>query len=247
MSASVCLLLVALFAPIAVHSIDRVNLGGDLDLYLGATRRWLGGGAFYEAFQLAGRYPITDGAVLYPPVALLLFVPFVFLPAFLWWAVPAATVAGSLVRLRPHPMAWPLMTGLALFSPAIVTVWAGNPVMWVLAALSLGCVLVGPAALVLIKPSLFPFALVGANRRRWWIALALFALACLPFWALWVDWMSVLLNSDGSLGYSAREALVLAIPLVAWTSRRRGNGEEHLWSRLSGRLGRSPARSHDED
>jgi hypothetical protein len=221
MSAAVCVLIVALFAPITVHSLNGVNLGCDLDLYLAATRRWLGGGTFYEPFQLAGPYSIAHGAILYPPVALFLFAPFTVLPAFLWWTIPAAVVTWSLWRLRPHPMAWPLMTALALFSPAFVTVWAGNPVIWVVAALAVGCVVTGPAVLVLLKPSLFPFALMGANRRRWWVVLGLFVLACLPFGAMWADWAGALLNSDGSLGYSIREGLVLTIPLVAWAGRSR--------------------------
>jgi len=47
------------------------NLGGygavDYDLYMGATRRWLDGGSFYEPYQLSGPYPITAGDILYPP------------------------------------------------------------------------------------------------------------------------------------------------------------------------------------
>ena len=89
------------------------------------------------------------------------------------------------------------------------------------AAPAVGCVTSGPAVLVLLKPSLTPFALMGANRRRWWIALALFAVVSLPFGALWIDWARALLNSNGSLLYSVRDGLVLAIPLVAWATRYR--------------------------
>jgi hypothetical protein len=222
MSAAVCLLLVALFAPITFGLSSGVHLGGDLILYRDATARWLGGGSFYEPWQLAGSYGITSTAppILYPPIALLLFAPFTILPAFLWWAIPAAAFAWAMSQLRPHPMAWPIMVLLALFSPAIVLTWAGNPLIWATAALAVGCVIAGPAVLVLLKPSLFPFALMGANRRGWWIALGIFALACLPFGALWLDWVHVVLNSDGSLLYSVREALVLAIPLAAWVGRR---------------------------
>jgi hypothetical protein len=224
MSVAVCLLLVALFAPITLGLTSGVYLGSDLSLYLGATQRWLGGGSFYQSWQLAGSYGISTTAapILYPPVALLLFAPFTVLPAFLWWAILGTAFAWAMSRLRPHPMAWPVMTLLALFSPAIVLARTGNPLIWATAALAVGCVVTGPAVLVFLKPSLFPFALMGANRRRWWIALGLFGLACLPFGFLWIDWVRAILNSDGSPFYSVREGLVLAIPLVAWMARARG-------------------------
>jgi hypothetical protein len=224
MSAAVCLLLVALFAPIAIRVTEGIRFGVDLDIYLDATRRWLGGGTFYLSWQLAEHYPIwgeTVAPILYPPVALLLFVPFTILPTFLWWAIPAALFGWAMWRLAPHPMSWPVMTVLAIFSPCIRLVWSGNPVMWVTAFLAVGCVRAGPAVLVFLKPSLFPFALMGANRRRWWIALGVLALASLPFGFMWLDWGHALLNSDGSIGYSVLEALVVAIPLVAWVARHR--------------------------
>jgi hypothetical protein len=198
-------------------------LGVDLHLYQGATRSWLAGDGFYHARQLAGPYTITGanvaggGDILYPPVILWLLVPFTILPEVLWYMIPAVAIAWAIVRLRPARWAWPIIAlGFAL--PFNIDVWA--PVIWVTAAFALGCVVAGPAVLVLLKPSLFPFALMGANRRRWWIALALFALASLPFGFLWLDWARAILNSDGSLAYSAREIQMLAIPLVAWFARR---------------------------
>ncbi len=56
-------------------------MGTDYRTYMDATRVWLPGGSFYPAYELAGPYQIELGAVLYPPVALLLFVPFTVLPA----------------------------------------------------------------------------------------------------------------------------------------------------------------------
>ncbi len=57
--------------------------GGDFALYRDAASRWLSGHGFYESWQLTGHYAIWSGAspILYPPVALLLFIPFTFLPA----------------------------------------------------------------------------------------------------------------------------------------------------------------------
>jgi ABC-type transport system involved in cytochrome c biogenesis permease component len=81
--------------------------------------------------------------------------------------------------------------------------------------------LAGP--FVLLKPSLAPFALFGANRRSWWAGLAALVLLCLPFGGLWADWVASVLNSrGGGLLYSALEIPMLLLPLVAWIGRTRG-------------------------
>ena len=69
-------------------------LAVDYQLYMDAARSWLADGTFYLPYQLAGPYLVTAGDVLYPPYSLVLFVPFTFLPAILWWAVPIAITAG---------------------------------------------------------------------------------------------------------------------------------------------------------
>ena len=43
----------------------------------------------------------------------------------------------------------------------LVTILAGNPEMWIVAALALATVWRGFAPLVLLKPALFPLALFG--------------------------------------------------------------------------------------
>jgi ABC-type transport system involved in cytochrome c biogenesis permease component len=79
-----------------------------------------------------------------------------------------------------------------------------------------------PSVFVLLKPSLAPFALFGAWRRSWWIAAAAFVVACLPFGALWADWLASVVNSrGGGLLYSALELPMLLLPLVAWLGRTR--------------------------
>jgi ABC-type transport system involved in cytochrome c biogenesis permease component len=78
------------------------------------------------------------------------------------------------------------------------------------------------APFVLLKPSLAPFALFGLNRRAWWIGLAAFLLLCLPFGALWAEWVGSVLNSrGGGLLYSTLEIPMLLLPLVAWLGRTR--------------------------
>jgi hypothetical protein len=196
--------------------------GGDFVLYRDAAARWLGGHGFYQSWQLNGHYAIWGGAspILYPPLALLLFVPFTFLPLALWWAIPATLIGWSLWRLRPAAWSWPLMALWAAWPPTLVMAMHGNPVMWCLAAAAVGSVIAGPAVLVLIKPTLAPFALIGANRRTWWFAFAGLVALSLPFGFLWVDWIRAVTNSDGSLAYSLEEIPTLALPLIALAGRR---------------------------
>lgn len=196
--------------------------GVDFVLYRDAAARWLAGGSFYEPYQLAGPYPITAGDILYPPVALWLFVPFTVLPAVLWWAIPVVVTAWAVWRLRPEPAWWPLIALCVAWPTTLLKTWTGNPVIWSVTALSFGVIYWWPSVFVLLKPSLFPFALFGANRRSWWIALAVFAAMCVPFGGMWGEWITTLANSTGGgFLYSTLEVPMLLIPLVAWLGRRR--------------------------
>ena len=201
-------------------------LAVDYKLYMGATSRWLAGGGYFEAHQLVGTYAISPGDILYPPVALWLFVPFTMLPALLWWAIPVTATAWAMVRLRPAVIVWPLLALCLVFPPTIIKIAAGNPVIWVEAALAVGVVTVGPAVFVLVKPSLAPFALWGARHRRWWAYLVLVACVSLPFAGQWADsvdsshklsgWWFALLRSVGP---------IVVILLIAWWSTKAFRGD----------------------
>lgn len=200
----------------------REQVGVDYRLYMDVTRRWLAGGAYFEPYQLAGPYEIRAGDVLYPPVALLFFVPFTFLPAILYWAVPIAIIALVIRHWRPRPEVWPLIAFCAAWPTTALKTWTGNPVLWIAAALAVATLWRGAAVLVLLKPSLFPFALFGANRRAWWAVLGVLVLLSLPFGSLWADWVSALTNArGGGVLYSALEIPFLLLPLVAWAGRTR--------------------------
>ena len=190
--------------------------GIDYTLYMDATRRWLGGGPFYQPYQLSAPYPIQMGDVLYPPNGLLLFVPFTLLPALVWWVIPLGITAWAVWRMRPSPIAWPFIA-LCLFWPAFVArMVAGNPVMWVMAAVALGCLYKWPSIFVLLKPTLLPFALIGIRSRSWWIALAGWALVSLPFGLMWLDWIRAVTNSTGGgLLYSMQDIPILLLPVIA--------------------------------
>jgi hypothetical protein len=214
-----------LFVAITPNALEQ-PAGVDYLLYRDAAARWLAGGPFFEPYQLVGPYPISAGDILYPPVGLWLFVPFAVLPAAVaaiaWWAVPIGITAWAVVHLRPGPRAWPLIALCLAWPTTPLKVWTGNPVIWAVAAVALGTLYRWPSVFALLKPSLFPFGLFGANRRSWWIALAGFALLCVPFGSMWVDWVASVVNSrGGGVLYSALEIPMLLLPIVAWLGRTR--------------------------
>lgn len=196
--------------------------GVDFALYRDAAARWLGGGPFYEPYQLAGSYEVRAGDVLYPPVALLLFIPFIVLPAVLWWVIPLALTGWSVWRLRPSPVAWPVIALCLWYPNTGVKLLTGNPVIWSLAALALGTIYAWPAVFVLLKPSLAPLALFGSRTRSWWLALGGFATASILFLPMWPDYIRVVLNAQHPSGalYSLGEVPMMLIPLAAWIARR---------------------------
>src|SRR5437870_7179837 len=185
----------------------------DYQLYMEVTRRWLAAGDFYQTWQLVGPYGVADpyGSVLYPPVAIWLFAAFTALPALLWWILPFGAVGWTIWRHAPDPRVWPVMALCIAWPPTIVKLVTGNPVMWAVAGVALGTLYAWPAVFVMLKPSVFPFALLGVRSRGWWLGLALLVVASVPFGAMWGTWLTTLLNArDGGLLYSIQE-----VPLMA--------------------------------
>jgi hypothetical protein len=227
-------LLLAVQVIVATHPGGMLSgqLGFDYDMYMNATRRFLAGGGFYAPGQLAGPYAVTDGNILYPPSSLALLVPFTLLPAVLWWAVPLGIIGWVIATDRPSP--WALAAILALlvlpvpfdwhFSHALVLVATGNPAMWIAAAVAVGTRWGWPAAFVLLKPSVAPFALIGIRSRGWWVAagvIVAFSLATLP---LWLEYVTAVMNARGpraTLLYSVTDVPLMLIPIIAWLGRRK--------------------------
>jgi hypothetical protein len=112
------------------------------------------------------------------------------------------------------------MAVLATTNGATYPWWYGQPTIWLPGALALGLVSGGWAALILVKPSLLPFALVGINRRSWWWTVAGLALLSISFGTLWVDWFHAVTWSDGGLFYSLWQVPGMLIPIVAWLGRQ---------------------------
>jgi hypothetical protein len=198
--------------------------GVDFAIYRDAALRWTMGGPFYYPEQLTGPYETISGHVMYPPSALLLFVPFTIVPAVFWWAVPLLIIGWRVLALRPSPWGWAGIAACLAWPVTIELVHTGNPVIWVAAAMSLATRWPWMSVFVLAKPSLFPFALAGADKRAWWAALGVSALISAPFMPMWFDWVQVVLNARGPISgplYSLKDVPLMLIPLVAWWARKR--------------------------
>jgi len=204
-------------------------VGVDRGIYKEAALRWAGGGSWFYPEQLAGPYTIIQGHVLYPPTALPWLVPAAYLPDALWWGLPVCVIAAIVWHHRPAIWAWPVM-GLCLSTFWSVEIIAsGNPGLWIAMFAALGTVWRPAFALVLLKPSLAPFALFGVRSRGWWVLLAAVVLVSLVFLPMWIDYVRVLLNGRGPLAvawYSIRDVPLVAVPLVAWAASTRRVGVE---------------------
>src|SRR4051812_24544120 len=200
-----------------VASANRV--GADFHLYLDASRGVLAGHGLYPAHQLAGPYDLADGDILYPPPIVLLMLPFTFLPAILFWVIPLGIIGAVVVRHRPAVWSWPLLALGFAYPITSLKIVHGNPTMWIVAAIALGTVTAGPAVFVLLKPTLAPFALIGVNRRRWWLTLGIAIVAAAAFAPLWPDYLTVLANTRGrGILYSLDEVPFALIPVIAWVA-----------------------------
>lgn len=215
------------------YAVAYLDPGIDYETVMRGARGWLSGDGFYPADQLTGAWVYHQGEpaflppILYPPDALLLFVPFTYLPAFLWWAVPIGFTSWALVQLQPHPAAWLGIILLLGLPESREPIFWGNPVIWAVAAEAGGFLYGWPGVLVLIKPTLAPFALAGAPSRSWLIALGALVLVNLALLPMWFQWVTVIQGSSLSADYSFSQYPLMAIPLVAWLAgdrRRRRSG-----------------------
>ena len=148
--------------------IDQQHaIGLDFAFYRSVGEHWLTTGQLYLPHQLSGPYVVrTEVDVLYPPLALFLFVPFHWLPYPLWWAIPVCVVGFEVWRFRPAPWAWPLLAFLVFFPKTISETIYGNSDIWVTAMVAGGLLWAWPSVFVLMKPSLLPLALIGVRHRR---------------------------------------------------------------------------------
>jgi hypothetical protein len=206
------------------------SIGNDFSIYVERTQSWLAGDGFYRARQLTGPYSLELGDALYPPPAVLLFLPWALgAPPFLWWLIPLATAIVSLARLKPPSWTWFLLLAIFVFIPrAWVAITLGNPSIWVFAAILAGWAFRWPAVVVFLKPALAPFALVGARWASWWRAVGVTALLSVLFAPMWSDYARVLLDLRNSYGpdYLMGEIpIALALSVIGYAGYRSGSAK----------------------
>lgn len=199
----------------------RLYAGGDLGGYLEGARQYFATGSPYLPEQVAGPWTLEAHSFVHPPPALALFVPFLVLPAALWWALPLGLTGWAIARLRPARWTWPLLVLCLIWPRSIGSLLAGNSDMWAMAIVGAGVVLAWPLVLLVIKPTFAPLALLGIRRRSWWIAMAVVAAANLYMLPLWLEYLAVVRNSQLRLDYSLFNLPLVALPAIAWLGRSR--------------------------
>ena len=204
-------------------STQNPNFTLDYRWHMEASRRLLDTGTPYHAYQLAGPYSLQEGLIpaigapiLYPPIAFALFIPFLWLPALLWWAIPITILVFCMTRHRPPLWGWALTGACFCWLPSIGVYIFGNPGMWIAAFVAAGTVWSWPFVLVLLKPTFAPIALLGATHRSWWVALAVLGAISVLFWPVWFDWFTILDNADLTLGYNTPTVPLMVAPLIPW-------------------------------
>ena len=215
------LALVSAFVLLQFVLASGVGFGVDFHQYLDHLARWQATGQLYLPRQLAGPTTVMDGDPLYPPTIILLLLPFRVLPEPIWWLVPVPIIAWTLIRLRPAPWTWPLLAIVALWPRTPALIYYGNPGMWMVAFICLALRRPWAGPLVLLKPSLAPFALLGFGRPGWFISLAIVIAVSIPFGSLWLDYLTVLGNSNVPLTYSLLDLPLALAPVIAFLGRTR--------------------------
>ena len=195
----------------------------DFAFYRSAAQHWLETGHFYLPDQLNGPYVvILDKHVLYPPPALLLFVPFVWLPAILWWVIPLGVIAYAFWRWRPAIWTWPILAAIVFWPKTESTLLLGNTDMWVAAGIAGGLLWGWPALLLVLKPTMAPLALIGVRRRSWWLAALVLGIVSIPLIPLWIEYVDVVRYSQIPWNYWVTGIPVALAPVVAWLGRTTG-------------------------
>lgn len=204
-------------------AVTQWSHGGDLALYRRVTDVWIAGGNLYSEHQVSGPY-VNDSASLYPPVAAVVMAPLLHLPDVLWWFIPVTVTAVCVLWQRPGIWAVAGMLWCASLLPSVWLVSAGNPALWIMMAVALATKWRSMAAFVVLKPSLFPFALIGMRSYRWWAVILCWAAISVLFLPETIQWSQAVLNARGDrsgLLYSIGDVPLLSIPLIAWIGGRR--------------------------
>jgi len=192
------------------------NFALDYRWHMEASQRLLDTGTPYYPFQFEGHYSFQQAPILYPPIAFALFIPFLWLPPFLWWAIPIGLLVFCMTRHRPPLWGWALTLACFCWFWSLGVFLFGNPGMWIAAFVAAGTVWSWPFALVLLKPTFAPIALLGIRHRSWWVTIGVMAGVSLLFGRVWFDWLTILGNSDVTLSYNFPTIPLMVAPLIPW-------------------------------
>lgn len=198
--------------------------GFDQQTYFAAARDWMAGNGYYESYQLAGPYTIDAREILYPPSLLVILVPFTYVPDILWILVPAVGTAVLVRSWRPTYW-WLIAIGLCLAAPSSSGLYLlGSPTVWAVLFVAMATRWGWAGPLIMIKPSLFPFALTGIWMRSWWVSAAICSVLVLLTLPMWLDYVAVLLNARGpnaNVLYGLWTVPMMFVPILAWAGRSR--------------------------
>jgi hypothetical protein len=186
---------------------------GDLNGYLDGARRFLEVGSPYLPEQLSGAWTPAGHLFMHPPIALLLFVPFLWLPAVVWWAVPLGVTAVLVLQARPSPWQWLAIALCVAWPRSVGSLLAGNSDLWAMMGVALGMRFGWGFALLWVKPTFALFAFLRPHNLRWVTILGL--LASLPLAALWIDYATIMQNARVGLDYSVLNLPLVVVPVIA--------------------------------
>jgi len=223
MGVAILAIVVQLWLGFPYASLGGTDWGADLRGYVEASRSWLAGDGFYLPRQLHGPYPIELGDVLYPPTVLYLFLPFLVLPYQLWWVLAVGLLGFVVWSWRPALWAVALILVCLAFPNQPVLYFRGAPVIVFAALVAAALRWKWPGALILLKPSILPFALIGIRTRGWWITAGILLLLSLPLVPLIPDWLLAVVDARGPEGllYSVKDLPLLMVPVIAYLGRTR--------------------------
>ncbi len=197
-------------------SSQYYQIGMDYRFFRDIGARWLADGSFYLPRQLAGPYTATTMVdVLYPPVALFLFIPATLLPAALWWFLPAAILTYAVASWRPAPWAW-LAIAIVCLDPSVGMAWLlGSSSIWMAAITAATLRWRWPAVFLAIKPFLLPLGLPVAQQRLVWAAGSAVGIVSLAMLPLWADYVTAMRNASIDPLWAARDIPVVLLPVIA--------------------------------
>jgi hypothetical protein len=212
---------VIVFVWVLVTPFGQTYLDWDRAHYMAAAGRWLTTGSPYLASEVAAPFDYQPDSFLHPPIALWLFVGFRMLPPLAWYVAPVGIILWSVVSWRPMRRTWPVIAACLAWprTPAMLIV--GNTDLWVSAFVALGLRWGWGWALIALKPSFAPVALIGVRRRAYWVAVGVLIVISVPFGRLWLDWLSVVLHAPGGILYSILGLPLVLLPAVAYAGRTR--------------------------